>query len=103
MRCPAAPAAAPAGGARRWIDHPASATFDLVLLHYGNASELRCPHCTAVIYAAGPKWQLVWQLTQHPSWPQLREGKRAVMVADDDLVMDTCTLNRCACQEGRQG
>lgn len=27
---------------------PESATFDLVLLHYGNGEPLSCPHCKAV-------------------------------------------------------
>jgi hypothetical protein len=47
-----------------------------------------------VLHASGLKWTLVWQLMQHPSWPALAAGKRAVMVADDDVVMGTCTLNR---------
>ena len=32
---------------------PESATFDLVLLHYGNGEPLNCPHCRAVRGRAG--------------------------------------------------
>lgn len=67
----------------------------MVLLHYGNATELRCPRCAAVLRAAGPKWQLMWALTQHPAWRQLSAGRKAVMVADDDVLFTTCEANRC--------
>ena len=80
---------------RRWMSQPGSATFDVVLLHYGNDTTLDCPACAAVLRMAGPKWMLVWQLTQHPAWPRLAAGRRAVMVADDDVVLDTCSINRC--------
>lgn len=32
---------------------PESATFDLVLLHYGNGEPPSCPHCRAVRDRAG--------------------------------------------------
>lgn len=48
-----------------------------------------------IIRAVGPKWQLVWQLTQQPIWPQLLAGKKAVMLPDDDVILDTCAINRC--------
>ena len=85
---------------RRWLDRPDSATFDLVLLHYGNDTSLACPHCKAVLRMAGPKWMLLWQLTQQPGWRELSAGKKALMVADDDLEMDTCSINRWAAHAG---
>lgn len=48
-----------------------------------------------IIRAVGPKWQLVWQLMQQPIWPQLLAGKKAVMLPDDDVILDTCAINRC--------
>ncbi|KAL4430961.1 hypothetical protein ABPG75_006217 [Micractinium tetrahymenae] len=78
-----------------WLDLPDSATFDVVLLHYGSADPPpACPACAAVLHIAGPKWHLLWQATRLPVWRTLIAGKRAVMVADDDLVMDTCSINR---------
>ena len=84
----------------RWLSAPGSATFDLVVLHYGGgggggeAAAFSCPHCRAVLHGAGPKWRLMWQLTQHPAWPALVAGKAALMVPDDDLIIDTCAINR---------
>ena len=78
---------------------PQLATFDLVALHYGSAPRLDCPFCRAVFPLRGPKWRLVWRLTQLPAWRELAAGYRAVMVADDDLEVTTCSLNR---QAGRQ-
>lgn len=81
--------------ARRWLDLPDSATFDIVLLHYGSASPPpACLACAAVLPIAGPKWHLLWQATRLPVWRTLIAGKRAVMFADDDLGMDTCSINR---------
>ena len=54
------------------------------------------PSPLQVLHMQGPKWQLVWQLTQNPIWRNLMAGKRAVMVPDDDLQFDTCTINRHA-------
>jgi len=53
------------------------------------------PLLPQIVRAAGPKWQLVWQLTQLPIWPELLAGKKAVMVPDDDVILDTCAINRC--------
>ncbi|KAL4419036.1 hypothetical protein ABPG77_010023, partial [Micractinium sp. CCAP 211/92] len=79
----------------RWLDLPDSATFDIVLLHYGSASPPpACLACAAVLPIAGPKWHLLWQATRLPVWRTLIAGKRAVMFADDDLGMDTCSINR---------
>ena len=52
-----------------------------------------------VFRAAGPKWKLAYELAHKPEWPELTRGKKAIMVADDDLEMDTCILNRCWCSE----
>lgn len=89
------PLALAARPARRWLDLPGSATFDIVLLHYGSADPApACAACAAVLHMAGPKWHLLWQATRLPVWRSLVAGKRAVMVADDDLVLDTCSINR---------
>lgn len=38
----------------------------------------------------------MYMLYSRPEWAELTRGYRAIMVADDDLEMDTCVLNRRA-------
>ncbi len=47
-----------------------------------------------MFHAPGTKWKLVYSLYTMRHWRQLAQGYRAVMVADDDLVMDTCVISR---------
>lgn len=55
------------------------------------------PSSMQVYMSPGPKWKLVYDLYSKPEWDELAKGARAVMVPDDDLEMDTCTLNRSGC------
>jgi hypothetical protein len=55
-----------------------------------------CNTVLQVYKSAGPKWQLANELYKKPEWAELTQGVKAIMVADDDLEMDTCILNRCA-------
>lgn len=43
--------------------------------------------------ATGPKWRLVWGLTLQPEWQEIKAQYQRIMVPDDDLTMDTCTIN----------
>ena len=58
-----------------------------VVIYYGAApASIRCPQCTAVYFAAGPKWRLLHRLTLLPAWRQRYARRyRAVMFPDDDL------------------
>lgn len=43
---------------------------------------------------AGPKWRLVYRFTLLEEWQHFRQAYKAIMLPDDDLVLDTCTVNR---------
>ena len=52
------------------------------------------PQVLQVFHAPGTKWKLVYSLYTMRHWRQLTQGYRAIMVADDDLAMDTCVISR---------
>lgn len=90
---------APVGSAfdaRAWLTHPAAATYDVVALYYGSDDDFTCPLCRAVVRGGGTKWFLLRQLaTRNASlWAVLLAEYDAFMVPDDDLLFDTCALNR---------
>eukprot|EP00887_Chlorella_sp_A99_P005466 scaffold1.g5466.t1 len=80
--------------ASMWMSHPERANFDLLVIHFGERKDFACPLCRAVYSAKGPKWRLAYALSRLPDWPALAANYSAIMVADDDLIMDTCVLNR---------
>ena len=48
-----------------------------------------------MFYFKGPKWRLVWQVTQTRKWQEkIAPLYDAVMLGDDDLQMTTCAINR---------
>ena len=55
-----------------------------------------CGVCLQVVPMRGTKWFLMHALAKQNAtlWAQLARDYAAVMVADDDLLFDTCTLNR---------
>ena len=53
-----------------WMDHPDSATYDIVVVYYGASNAtVDCPLCKAVFYSQGPKWQIVHTLSKQPGVP----------------------------------
>ena len=81
----------------RWLNQPEHATFDLVVAYYGRRQNFTCTLCAAVFrVGSGPMWRLAHLATQLPEWQGLSEGRRAIMVADDDLTFagGTCLINR---------
>ncbi|GAB4822225.1 hypothetical protein N2152v2_009271 [Parachlorella kessleri] len=80
--------------ASKWVRYPELANFDLIVLYYGTNASYQCSVCTKVFHAPGTKWKLVYSLYTMRHWRQLAQGYRAVMVADDDLDMDTCVISR---------
>lgn len=67
----------PAGdtfNASSWTPDPATAPFDLVLLHYGS-NPPRCPHCVLVMNAKGAKWKLARDFALSEPWRRLQGAK----------------------------
>lgn len=91
---PLAPLPRPLLCPRSWLNAPDAASWDLILIHYGDGPGQYCPECKEVYQAKGPKWRLVHELFKSPDWEGLRQHYRAVMLADADLLLDTCTINR---------
>lgn len=76
-----------------WFDDRAHAQFDLVGIYYGNDAGFRCPQCRALFRGTGPKWKLLGGMLQNQDWLELSQDYDTVMLADDDLIMSTHTLN----------
>lgn len=53
-----------------------------------------CPDATQVYHGKAQKFRLFYSLHQMPEWKNLTAQYKAVMTADDDLVMSTCEINR---------
>ncbi|KAL4422145.1 hypothetical protein ABPG77_006834 [Micractinium sp. CCAP 211/92] len=79
-------------------------SWDLVAVYYGNSTDWSCSECTlALRMPDSMKWQMVWRLMNAGSgraggpwagvWARLRRRYDYVMVTDDDLVMDSCTID----------
>jgi len=99
--------------ASSWLTHPKQSNFDLAIIYYGGDGNDTLHHineticgggraggggrlCKYIWQACGPKWRLVRDMaTQHPAvWKGIRRQYKAIMVADDDLIMDTCVISR---------
>jgi hypothetical protein len=82
--------------ASRWLTHPQHASYDIIALYYGNHSSFTCPLCLATLQLPGTKWYLLNTFLKQNAtfWSELVERYDAVMVADDDIAMDTCVINR---------
>lgn len=83
--------------ASQWVTHPEHATYDLVVIYYGKNDSWNCsPLCKHTIRLHGTKWYLLnAMIKQHPDlWSSFAQQYQAIMVADDDLKVNTCSLNR---------
>lgn len=81
--------------AEDWVTHPEHATYDLVAIYYGKNPQWTCgPLCVQSLSFPGTKWYLLNMLIkERPDlWASFQY--QAVMVADDDIKVDTCRLNR---------
>ena len=77
-----------------WLAGPGAPTWDLILTYYGAApGGVACPQCIEVTSARGAKWDLLHALTSRADWPALAARYRAIMLPDDDILMDTPTIN----------
>jgi hypothetical protein len=87
----------PAGSswkAEKWLQYPHQATFDIIAVYHGDKpEEFDCALCAAVYYIKGPKWRLYYELTTGPEWDAISNKYSYLMLPDDDLEMDTCTIN----------
>lgn len=102
----------PSFNAASWMTHPKQSNFDLAVIYYGGGGNNALKHineticgsdgggggglCKYIWQASGPKWRLVRDMAkQHPAvWRGIQRQYKAIMVADDDLIMDTCVINR---------
>lgn len=82
--------------AGNWLTHPEHATYDIIALYYGRDEKFSCPLCKHVIRGGGTKWYLLNKFLRENStlWERLAKQYDSVMVADDDVLFDTCILNR---------
>ena len=78
-----------------WMSNPKLANFDIIGIYYGSAPEnFTCEKCAQLFSMVGPKWRLYWALTSNSTfWGPIAKRYRYVMLPDDDLIMDTCTIN----------
>jgi hypothetical protein len=79
-----------------WLDRPEQASFDVIAIFHGSdPTKFSCPLCKAVVPLRGPKWRLFMQLAMDPVlWDPIAAAYDYIMLPDDDLQMDTCTVNR---------
>eukprot|EP00887_Chlorella_sp_A99_P006707 scaffold3.g6707.t1 len=97
--CAAAVGAAAFWGPRfRWLDDPAQADFDLVVIYFGESSNYSCPECRHVFADHGPKWQMVHRAVLSPEWEALVTAGdyRYIWLPDDDLMMSLCRVEGSA-------
>ena len=78
----------------RWFDRPEVATFDIIAIYHGDSGDFSCPMCKSVVHNKGAKWRLFLDFTSAPEWRDLASRYDYVMLPDDDLEMDTCTINK---------
>ncbi|KFM26396.1 hypothetical protein F751_4889 [Auxenochlorella protothecoides] len=89
------------GNPLTWLNHAKWANFDLVAVYFGDNAYFDCPQCKKVsmigrmvYHGKAQKFRLFYSLHQMPEWKNLTAQYKAVMTADDDLVMSTCEINR---------
>lgn len=81
--------------AEKWLSHPDITTFDVIAIYHGDNESFSCPLCAAVFHIKGPKWRLYYELTSNDElWKPIAERYDRIMLPDDDLEMDTCTINQ---------
>lgn len=77
-----------------WLrQYDALATWDIVMLYYGDNPYFDCIECIAVQRKGGAKYNLVYQFLQTQFWREVQGRYSAVMITDDDLMMDVHSLN----------
>ncbi len=76
------------------MQRPEAATFDILAGYYGPRDNFTCPHCVRWARAKGKPFRIVHMLAHAELWEGLASaGYEYVWLADDDLVIDTCSLN----------
>ena len=80
--------------AEKWLDRPENATFDVIALYHGDDfDDFHCSLCAKSFHIKGPKWRVYYQFTSSSDWKDVAEKYQYVMLPDDDLEIDTCSLN----------
>ncbi|GAB4814796.1 hypothetical protein N2152v2_001842 [Parachlorella kessleri] len=78
-----------------WLSHKRQRTFEVVLINYSK-EPAACTDCYRVFNLRGPKWRIVYLMTQSPEWRELLAERpwEYISFADDDLLeVDTCVFN----------
>lgn len=75
-------------------------SWDLIAVYFGSDPEWACPECKLALHMPDyMKWQMVWALMNEAQeqwrgiWKGIRQQYDYIMVADDDLIMDACTID----------
>lgn len=79
-----------------WLDHPLSSNWDFAAIYYEDI-DAPCNHCTYTFGPIkGPKWHVLKAaMRMYPKeWEHMQSKYKAIMIPDDDVLMDTCTINR---------
>lgn len=77
-----------------WLkDFDEQSKWDLALLYYGGNPYHECPQCIAVNRQAGAKFNLIYQFMNSAFWQEAKHQYKAIMITDDDLIMDVHSLN----------
>ncbi len=77
-----------------WMDRPNAASFDIIALYFGDNATYACPLCAAVVHLKGPKWRLFLEFSESTLWSTLSSQYDYIMLPDDDLHMNTCSINK---------
>ncbi|GAB4813813.1 hypothetical protein N2152v2_000859 [Parachlorella kessleri] len=82
-------------GVNKWLSQPEAATFDVIAGYYGSEASFTCPHCLHTARLTGKPFRIVHGLAHAEFWEGVvaEGGYEYVWLADDDLIMDTRSLN----------
>ncbi|KAL4447589.1 hypothetical protein ABPG75_004808 [Micractinium tetrahymenae] len=87
----------PDASGNRWLDNPRlAASFDLVVVYFGNSSTFSCPQCLHVFRRPrATKYQLLADVLFTKEWAQLVAGRGPwayLWLPDDDVVASACDI-----------
>ncbi|KAL4419604.1 hypothetical protein ABPG77_001658 [Micractinium sp. CCAP 211/92] len=90
---------APDASRNGWLDGPQlSASFDLVVVYFGNSSSFACPRCLHVFRRPrATKWQLLAGVLFSGEWAQLVAARgpwSRLWLPDDDVLASSCDIAR---------
>ncbi|HEX3724590.1 MAG TPA: hypothetical protein VHV08_00040, partial [Pirellulales bacterium] len=75
-----------------WLSHPGARTFDLFLIHYGEANDFGREDATYYEHRKGFKWELLDYVTREHA--HVLERYTNIWIPDHDIRADTPAINR---------